>query len=620
MCDIWIVQAFELLIAHEPGLVGTYASGNESEQVYRASGLASEILLTNAISISRELELEKSIYKLRKHLTCRDGSMQERQISDLLNASSLWLNLRVWEGHYVFFRPTNRVLLDLDDLARAATCMIAVNEYGNKLETAPSNSDGAVPGSDSDSDPDSVHRNKAEKLRSAGRTILAHRVRAMAITHGALSKITDILASARGKNNSTSPNMSSNAKEHTSTSLQVRNDIINAIRCALREQSVIARSMQADMVHFTMIESARLAEEWVSMELNSILAMLCNVGSFCLFTGQIDANFTSRSFMDGLRDDKGLRDGVSELGKGRLELSERLVSSFAFFNRRQINSATATDVRKKIDGVVELTGAPYFLTCAFIVDSCRFFLEGTAFVLVAHYDIQQNFDARVMSMIQAAQRLEEIDSNRYCQADDCGTDEQERSTKPPLSICQLGSKLIRDMVTTMQKWRLDYSMHRMHRDSDVKKIWKENTASGPLPETCDSESHNTLGCAAHHAETQPNCSPNVSPPRTRPTTQFAAANSEYPATAGPLGTYETNAPSPGGYSQTFFTDYLYAAYPQPGFTYPTQLWQPETGNARNFGSMEYLLSGAFPVGAASDVGGMFDASFFDTYPNPFFQQ
>ncbi|KAG0009265.1 hypothetical protein BGZ80_002570, partial [Entomortierella chlamydospora] len=573
MRDIWIVQAFELLIAHEPGLVGTYASGDESEQVYRASGLASEILLTNAISISRELELEKSIYKLHKHLTCRDDNLQEHQISDLLNTSSLWLNLRVWEGHYVFFRPINRVLLDLDDLARVATCMIAVNEYGNKLETASSNSNGAAPGSDSDSDPDLVHRNKAEKLRSAGRTILAHRIRAMAITHGALSRIADILASARGKSNSTSPDMSSNPKEHTSTSLQVKNDIINAVRCVLREQSVIERSMQADMVHFTMIESARLAEEWVSMELNAILAMLCTTGSCSLFTGQIDASFTSRSFIDGLRDDKDLRDGVSELGKGRLELSERLVSSFAFFNRRPTNSATATDARGKIDGVVELTGAPYFLTCAFVVDSCRLFLEGTAFVLVAFHDIQLNFDARVMSMIQAAQRLEEIDSNRYCQADDCGTDERERSTKPPLSICQLGSKFIRDMVTTMQKWRLDFSMHRMHRDSDLKKVWKETTADEQLPDqTCDSESHNTLGCATHHAGTLPNCGPNVSPPRTRSTTQFVTASNEYPVTAGPLGTYETSAPSSGGYGQPSYTDYLYAAYPQPGFTYPTQLW------------------------------------------------
>ncbi|KAF9360298.1 hypothetical protein BGX26_009877 [Mortierella sp. AD094] len=518
--DIRVAQAFELLIAHDSSLVGTYASGDESEQAYRASGLVSEILLTNAISISRELELEKSIYKLHKHTSRHDDNLQEHQILELLNASSLWLNLRIWDGHYVFFKPINRVLRDLDDLAQIATCMIAIDDYGNKLETASTNSNEATPDSYSDSD----QRNKTDKLRSAGRTILAYRIRAMAATHGALSKITDTLASARDKNNSTPPNVPSNPREHTATSPQVKGDIASAVRGALEERSTIERSMQTDMVYFSMIDSARLAEEWVLMELNAILAMLCTVG-----------------------------------------------------------------------------------TC-----------KGAAFVLITYHEIQQNFDSRVMSMIQAAQRLEEFDSNRYYQTGDSAIDEQERLAKPPLSICQLGSKFVRDMVATMQKWRLDSSIHRMHRMSELKSAWKTGE---PLPaRASDSESRDTLESATHNAETPPSHDPNMPPLRTKSTTQFAAAHNAHPVMTGPLGTYETNAPSLGGYVQPLFTDYLYTAHPQAGFTYPTQLWQSEVGNARTYGSMEHLLSGTYPAAAASDIGGMFDASLLDTYLDSLFQQ
>ncbi|KAF8978759.1 hypothetical protein BGZ46_006159 [Entomortierella lignicola] len=615
--DIQVVQAFELLLAHEPSLVGTYNSGDESEQAQRAAGLAGESLLTNAISISKDLGLDKSIYELYKHLNNPQGKPQTNKISELLISSSLWLNLRIWDGHYVFFKPKNRVLRDLDDLARVSTCMIAIDELGNKL------------GTNSNSNVENFESNQKDKtenqLRAAGRTLLSHRIRAMAAIHGALSKITDILDFANDDEDLSQTHTSSQQKQPPTTTPQVKDEVVGAVLSVFEERYTIEQCMQMDMIHFTTLNSAHLAEEWVQLELNSNLSMLCTIGICSLYAGRADTGFTTKLFLEALQQDEKLRDCIALLGKNRLELSERVVSSFAFFNRRPTISSTASDAPKKTAGVIELTGAPYFLTCAFVVDACRLFLEGTAFVLVTYHSIQKNFDSRLLSMIQAAQRLEEFDGNRYCQVEG-GDNPHNGTTKPPLSICQLGAKFIRDMIETLQKWKLSSSMHRK---PELIGPWGDRKTSASRAharinrDTPDNSTEDvgTPESTLYSSSPGPNHDSDTLTPRRKSTTQFAMMpNGHSLAPQPPGGALDMTIQSSNHYPN-FMPSYLYSVHPQTGFVYPMQPWQPEAGNTKVYGSMENILTGTIPdaTTVASDIGGTFDITLLDSYLDSLFQ-
>lgn len=147
MRDVQIAQAFELLLAHDPSLVGTATSGDEGEQAFRGNGLAGESLLSNALLISRELGIDKSVLTLQRLLTQPKDQVQEGQLTEALNNSSLWVGLRLWEGHHIFVKPTTRVLRDLDDIAHNAKCMIAIDGSGNKIQATPVTDDGIATGS-----------------------------------------------------------------------------------------------------------------------------------------------------------------------------------------------------------------------------------------------------------------------------------------------------------------------------------------------------------------------------------------------------------------------------------------------------------------------------------------
>lgn len=165
MRDIRVVQAFELLLAHDPSLLGTCFTGGQGDQATRGNGLAGESVLTAALFIARELGLDRSVQVLHRQLNRPKEILREGQLSQLMVAASLWMSLRLWEGHYVLVKSRLRVLNDLDELSQQANCMTCIDEDGKKIATAALNVDRFADGSlagDVDED--------GEKLRSAGKT------------------------------------------------------------------------------------------------------------------------------------------------------------------------------------------------------------------------------------------------------------------------------------------------------------------------------------------------------------------------------------------------------------------------------------------------------------------
>ncbi|KAF9965038.1 hypothetical protein BGZ70_005509 [Mortierella alpina] len=590
MRDIRIVQAFELLLAHDPSLLGTSVCGGQGDQAARGNGVAGESVLTAALFIARELGLERSVQVLYRQLNRPKEILREGQLSQLMVAASLWMSLRLWEGHYVLLKTKLHVLNDLGDLAQQANCMTCIDEHGKTVVTTSLNVDRFVDGS------------------LAGRTILVYRMKSMAGFHGTLAKVERILDSAKGEDQSMRPEANIHHIKARITSSQTKDKIVEVVTKALEERQRIEQGKQVDMAPFALYPTANLMEDWSQLESSTIFSMLCTFSICSLYTGQFDSGFSARDFVDSLQRDPELRERISILGKNRLELSEKLVSSFVFFNRRMTIRGVSATRQQRPEGVIEATGAPLFLTCSLVVDACKLFLEGAAFVLIAYFVIQESSDSRLLLMSQAAQRLEEFDENRYTH--DYGHGHQEDPDHPrPLGICGTAAKYIREMVETMQRWRLASSIYR--RPGLIKPPQEAPSVSSPTVHSqgpAAYNSHNNTPSTAY-AFGQPNV-PLVTP---------AMAHS-YPS--GGHGLQFPSMPALLTYPQPLPTEIVPGGPSQAPFTFPAQFWPPETEFTRGHGSLDYLLASSYPeqTHAAPDTTGwqdmpvlpMFDSFFFET--------
>ncbi|KAG9326157.1 hypothetical protein KVV02_005662 [Mortierella alpina] len=605
MRDIRIVQAFELLLAHDPSLLGTSASGGQNDQAARGNGVAGESVLTAALFIARELGLDRSVQVLHRQLNHRKEILREGQLSQLMVAASLWMSLRLWEGHYVLVKTKLRVLNDLGDLAQQADCMTCIDEDGKKIATASLNVHRFVDGSLSgEVDED------GEKLRSAGRTILVYRMKSMAGFHGTLAKVERVLDFAKGEDHSMRPEADVHHTKTRATSGQTMDKIVEVVTSALDERQRIEQSKQVDMAPFALYPTANLMEDWSQLESSTIFSMLCTFSICSLYTGQFDSGFSARDFVDSLQRDTDLRKRTSILGKNRLELSEKLVSSFVFFNRRMTIRGVSATRQQRPKGVIEATGAPLFLTCSLVVDACKLFLEGAAFVLIAYFVIQESSDSRLLLMSQAAQRLEEFDENQYTHDD--GHDHQEDHGHPrPLGICGIAAKYIREMVETMQRWRLASSIYR--RPGLIEPP-QEPAVSSPTVQSHPPAAYNphssVLSTARAFGPTPP-IAPLVTP---------AMAHS-YPS--GGHGLQFPSMPALLTYPHPLSAETVPGGPSQTPFTFPAQFLPPETEFSRGHGSLDYLLAGSYPeqANAVPDATGwqdmpvlpMFDSFFFESF-------
>lgn len=187
--DIHLVMAFELLLAHEPGLVGTAASQFEPEG--RGFGLASENLLTCAIKVAKELRLNETL-------------PMSQPTPDKLAQLSLWCCLRSWEGVYAFLGETITMLDDLDpsfaDHVRQA--LFCIDDNGKKLPSPPRLRDATGSTAHSFQEMREFCAQSEKRLgrdgilRSAGRTVLCMRIEAVCCLFDSLRKLRETLSNA----------------------------------------------------------------------------------------------------------------------------------------------------------------------------------------------------------------------------------------------------------------------------------------------------------------------------------------------------------------------------------------------------------------------------------------
>lgn len=187
--DIHLVMAFELLLAHEPGLVGTAASQFEPEG--RGFGLASENLLTCAIKVAKELRLDSSL-------------TVSQHTPDSLARLSLWCCLRTWDGVYAFLGEKFNIMEDLNQhfATTVRRTIFCVDDSGTVLPSPPRLRDASGSISHSYQEMREFCAQSEQRLgrdgilRSAGRTVLSMRVEAVCYLFSSLHQLQETLSNA----------------------------------------------------------------------------------------------------------------------------------------------------------------------------------------------------------------------------------------------------------------------------------------------------------------------------------------------------------------------------------------------------------------------------------------
>ncbi|KAG0062365.1 hypothetical protein BGZ89_010710 [Linnemannia elongata] len=621
--DIYTVQALEILLAHEPSLIGTAVCGVKEEQASRGNGLAGEILLTTALSISREIGLDKSVNALRNVLASPKSKTQEDSLAKLLVESSLWISLRIWEGHYAFVKSTIRPMRNLNELVQDAECMVLTDKQGGRVKAGPFSLDKFLTVTAGNHG-----QNNDEMLRSAE----------------SLAKIQDIAATGE-------------QEQHDVASVQFKDAITDMILQALQEMAQIEQVKQQSMAPFAWHPSASLVEEWSKLESQTLSSILCTFGTCAIYTGRFDGAFSAKAFVEDLQRDGELRQRISAVGSKRMELSESLVASFSFFNRR-LNIAATSEMtmtaRRNPKGLMEVSGAPIFLTCALVVDGCRLFLEGAAFVLMTYFVIENKSDTKLLLMIHAAQRLDEFDGNTYSseQSNRIGrkarTGEEEgkcEDADQSLSICRVAAKHIREMAETIQKWKLACSISRRHRRDIKERLHDDMRGQGRKNHTESQDRREGSRDSSTPAAPAEEAPLSASRMATSGTTATQAALNHGSLANGlqhgrQLGPFpEPVAPIPDGRHNGFHGNSNNMGYsshvPQQSYvhdggqwpsTYPsmaeatfsgTQAWPQDTDLAWEYGSAEQLLSGVIPDSMqhipGGAVGGIYGLPLFNSF-------
>ncbi|TKY88071.1 hypothetical protein EX895_003167 [Sporisorium graminicola] len=475
--DMYTVQALELLLAHEPSLVGTSVAG--SAQAERGNGLLGESLLAAALTIARGLDLDKAIDSV-VDLCRRPGPTdpkQAQQRRDLLDkhlaGASLWQSLSIWEGHFSFVNSTVRPI-QLNDLTAKAEAMVAIDNEGRKIERLhrdPFQSiESRFPGLDEDS-----------VLRSAGRTGLVYRLQAMARFHDTIAGMYRILATA------TKPELDPPASLMPTTP-ETRQQILDLLSSSSQQQLLWQAAKAQAFSPFASVRPALLLEDWATIESYSLQELLPCLAICAFMTGELNHGFSANEMVDALRFDSSFTKHGAIISERRDTETHSLLSVFSLFDRGLgysqpdilTRGGPAAQSKKQRGSLwIEATGAPLLLTTAFVTDGCKTFLEKTACSLHGFDFLPVTVDMHMSMMINALHRLDECDRNEYLPPlrpkrssmppPPAGrrlpslppdlTDPKDQAT-PGKSISQIGVLFIEEMVQVMQKWKLGASLQR----------------------------------------------------------------------------------------------------------------------------------------------------------------
>lgn len=443
--DIHLVMAFELLLAHEPGLVGTAASQFEPQG--RGFGLASENLLTCAIKIAKELGINELV-------------ASPNQSASRLMQFSLWCCLETWEALYAFFGKGRPMLdsLNAQHAADVRSILDNVDDQGKPIPPAPrlEDTDGPTATShrqmrDFCAEMEKRH-GKDGILRSAGRTLVYLRIETAChlfsslrdvqetLSNESLSleekaeRITDIHATATGGILMTRdgtderlgefPFCSAHSRAWTHTD---KNNCLGDTYAAV----------------YAGLRLVRLWEQFVHIECAFICALFSNYCTSAMFTNKLDESIEVNELVRCIRFRLGPGEHVGTIGKFSVEMTRTLLASVTQLDRQPVLWKRSCPLQASPRYLHRL---PTLLVSAMTVDAARSCLESIAFVLVAWGRPSSDTSTALTLMEAVTARVRELSPKCTSQG--------------ALGVAQVAADYIEEMIGTAQLWQLYYRVYR----------------------------------------------------------------------------------------------------------------------------------------------------------------
>ncbi|SPO22231.1 uncharacterized protein UTRI_02239_B [Ustilago trichophora] len=416
--DIHLIMAFELLLAHEPGLVGTAASQFEPEG--RGFGLASENLLTCAIKIAKELGIDKLVAS-PKHSASR------------LMHFSLWCCLESWEALYAFFGRGRPKLdsLNAQHAVDVRSILDNVDDEGRPFPPAPrlQDTDGPTAAShrqmrDFCAEMEKRH-GKDGILRSAGRTLVYLRIETACHLFSSLRDVQQTLSSE-------------------SLSLEEKAERITDIHATATGGILLTREGTDErLAAYAGQRLVRLWEQFIHIECAFICALFSNYCTSAMFTNKLDGSIEVNELVRCIRFRLGPGERLGAIGKFSMEMTRTLLASVTQLDRQPVlwkrSCPSQTSPRY-------LRRLPTLLVSAMTVDAARSCLESIAFVLVAWGRTSSDTHMALTLMEAVTVRVREL--------------HPECNSEGALSIAQVAAKYIEEMIGTAQLWQLYYRVYR----------------------------------------------------------------------------------------------------------------------------------------------------------------
>ncbi|SPO44502.1 uncharacterized protein PSANT_02187 [Moesziomyces antarcticus] len=451
--DIHLVMAFELLISHEPGLVGTAASQFEPQG--RGLGLASENLLTCAIQIAKELGLDHA------HIDQPDPA-------SMLTEVSLWSCLRVWESLFCLIAKRARFPdgLDAKLASEIREVLHSVDDHGKKLPELPGLQDSLGSAS-------TLHHNvrtyaaqmerrigKDGVLRSAGRTVICLRMQAFCLLTASVRRVEEVLSDPDLELREKQMCISDLYESNTSAILAIRDgdcqlgkfEVHSAQcmsrRCLLTQENASISSSQGAYSEQRIV---RLWEQLLHIECSYACTVFSRYCTSALYTGKLNGHVEVedmiRSIRDRLHQDKpGVVQLVSKMGRSGVDFSHDVLASISHLDRQPA-------LRKRMAAGGNASGylhqMPALLVSALAVDTARSSFESMAFVFVTWGGAPSYFATALTLIEAAAGRVSKLTP--------------QSSQNDVETVAEVASEYLLEMVNTAQVWQLYYRVYRPFR-------------------------------------------------------------------------------------------------------------------------------------------------------------
>jgi hypothetical protein len=451
--DIHLVMAFELLISHEPGLVGTAASQFEPQG--RGLGLASENLLTCAIQIAKELGLDHA------HIDQPDPA-------SMLTEVSLWSCLRVWESLFCLIAKRARFPdgLDAKLASEIREVLHSVDDHAKKLPELPGLQDSLGSAS-------TLHYNvrayaaqmerrmgKDGVLRSAGRTVICLRMQAFCLLTASVRQVEEVLSDPDLELHEKQTCISDLYASNTSAILAIRDGDCQLGKSEVHSAQCMSRRCLLTQEHASMPLSqgvyseqriVRLWEQLLHIECSYACTVFSRYCTSALYTGKLNGHVEVEDMICSIRDrlhqDKpGVMELVSKMGRSGVDLSHDVLASISHLDRQPA-------LRKRTAAGGNASGylhqMPALLVSALAVDTARSSFESMAFVFVTWGGAPSYFATALTLIEAAAGRVSKLAS--------------QSSQNDVETVSEVASEYLLEMVNTAQVWQLYYRVYRPFR-------------------------------------------------------------------------------------------------------------------------------------------------------------